>query len=132
MLAAHAQVPGLPHRGARERQTDRNLVAFVVVVVVAVTKDCKSDLKKEGFIWGHGLRRGTMRHGMVWQQSCGSTDGHITATIRKQRVGRKSSPSGPLPPARRQLLSVPQPFKTAPPARDHVTNTSVYGRRDIT
>lgn len=28
----------------------------------------------------------------VWQQSCGCTDGHITATIREQRIGRKSGP----------------------------------------
>lgn len=65
-----------------------------------------------------------------WPQSCGYTDGHITATIRKQRVDRKSGPSGPLPPVRLHLLKVPQPFKTAPPTRDHVTNTSAHRRQE--
>lgn len=48
----------------------------------------------------------------------------MTATSRKQSVGRKLGP----PVAHHlQLLNVPRPFKTAPPARDHVTNTNAYG-----
>jgi hypothetical protein len=74
------------------------LLVVIVVLVIAMTKAYKSNLKKEGFIWGHSLRRGTMHHGMEvipWQSYGCKDGGHITATIRKQRVGRKSGPQGP-------------------------------------
>lgn len=101
---------------------------MLVVVVAAMTKTYESNLKKEDFIWGHSLRRGTMRHGRegmaaeLWVQRW-SHYSHNQETESRQEVG---------PPGAHYLQqdsNGPQPFKIAPPARDHMTNASAYGRR---